>query len=167
MLHTLTISSSFSFFLTAGKLVFVCVIDNSELRDVVEDGDLLAWFERRQTNCNSKLVAKSIEKNQDPLIKRAEKRFKGDSKKKERTVRAISAPERIAQGATPAATRLALHCEVEFVQVLGFELQRIQILVRFGATRLVFGIETLGEPAGTVFAGTAFLARLGGTLGGC
>lgn len=83
-----------------------------------------------------------------------------------RTVRAISASECITQRATPAATRLALYCEIELVQILRFELQGVQVFVGLGAARLVLGIETLCKTAGAVFASAAFLTGRGGTLGG-
>lgn len=82
-------------------------------------------------------------------------------------VGAVGTAERIAERAAAAAARLALHGKVQLVQVLALELQRAQVLVGLGAAGLVFGLEALGEAAGAVFAGAAFLAGGWGALGGC
>lgn len=104
----------------------------SELRDIVQNGHLLARLERREAN-----------------------------------IRAVSTAERISERTAAATARLALHSKVQLVQVLALELQRAEVLIGFGATGFIFGLEALGETAGAVFAGAAFLAGDGGALGGC
>lgn len=84
-----------------------------------------------------------------------------------RTVRAIRAPEGIAQRAAAAAASLALHREVQLVEVLRLELQGVQGLVGLDSACLVLCLETLGETAGAILARAALLPRLGLALGSC
>lgn len=86
---------------------------------------------------------------------------------REPDVGAVGAAERVAQGAAAAAAGLALHREVELVEVLGLELEGVQVLVRLGAAGLVLRLDALRQAAGAVLAGAALLARLGLALWGC
>lgn len=87
--------------------------------------------------------------------------------RREANVRTVSTAERIAECTAAATARLALYGKVQFVQILALELQRAEVLIGFGAAGFIFGLEALSETAGAVFAGAAFLAGDGGTLGGC
>lgn len=87
--------------------------------------------------------------------------------RREANIWAVSTAERISKRTAAATARLALHSKVQLVQVLALELQRAEVLIGFGATGFIFGLEALGETAGAVFAGAAFLAGDGGALGGC
>lgn len=62
-------------------------------------------------------------------------------------VRAVGAAEGVAEVAAAARARLALDGEVELVQVLRLELERVQVLVRLGAARLILGLQSRCEAA--------------------
>lgn len=82
-------------------------------------------------------------------------------------VGAVGAAEGVAEGAAAAAARLALDREVQLVEVLGLELERVEVLVRLGAAGLVLRLDALRQAAGAVLAGAALLAGLGLALRGC
>ena len=58
-------------------------------------------------------------------------------------IRTSITPERIAQRAIATAADLALHSEVELVEIVSPELHRLQVLVRRRALRRVFCCELL------------------------
>lgn len=82
-------------------------------------------------------------------------------------VGAVGAAEGVAEGAAAAAARLALDREVELIEVLGLQLERVEVLVRLGAAGLVLRLDALRQAACAVLAGAALLTGLGLALRGC
>jgi hypothetical protein len=80
-------------------------------------------------------------------------------------VRTSIAPERITERAVPARPRLALDSKIQFIEVVGIELEGAKVSIGLGTAGFVFVLELLGEAAGAVLAGAATLAGLGLTLG--
>lgn len=80
-------------------------------------------------------------------------------------VRASVAPECVSQCAIPARAHFALYCEIDFRQIICFEL--CKCLVCVGALGRIFCFELLGQTAGTVFACSSSFAGLWATFRGC
>ena len=70
-------------------------------------------------------------------------------------IRTPVAAERISQRAVSTRSNLSLHRKVHFCQIFG--LQFGQVGIGGGAFGGVFGVQSLGETAGAVFAGAAAL----------
>lgn len=61
----------------------------------------------------------------------------------------------ITESTAPTRARLTLNCEIQFVKVIRLQLQHIQIFIRFRATLCILCLQSVGESAAAVFAGSA------------
>lgn len=83
----------------------------------------------------------------------------------EADVRASVASESIAKRTVATRANLALHGEVDLGQVVGSQLNALELLIGRGSLVGVFGGKTFSQAASAVLAGTAAFASLGLTFG--
>lgn len=82
-------------------------------------------------------------------------------------VRAAIAAEGIAQRAAIARSRLALDGKVDFVEVVGLQLECLELAVGVGAVGEVFASDSGGKATRAVLAGSRSFTGLGAAFLGC
>lgn len=74
-------------------------------------------------------------------------------------IRTAITAEGITQSTASARARLALHCEIELVQIIRLQLQHVQIVICFLAPLFILCLQAVCEAACAVFTGAAAAAR--------